>query len=111
MSWRPKFFDWLLRQLIVVEDWPYSGTDITGDAVLPLPAREDWDEALGKTHFFILTSIMIFIIRYVLMLIHVFADVDREIPVGMSQIARRVPHDFESGKRGGRNHTQLGWIH
>ena len=35
-----------------MEDWPYSGTDFTGDPDLPLSEGEDWDEALGKTHFY-----------------------------------------------------------
>lgn len=51
ISWRPKFFVWLLRQLIVVEDWPYAGTDFTRDPDLPLPEGEEWDEELGKIFF------------------------------------------------------------
>ena len=51
MSWRPELFDWLHRQPIVVEDWPYSGTDFTDDLDLPLSEGEDWDEDLGETHF------------------------------------------------------------
>ena len=53
MSWRPEFFGWLRRQLIVVEDWPYAGTDFTGDPDLPLPEGEDWDEELGMILFLI----------------------------------------------------------
>ena len=41
MSWRPEFFRWLRRQLIVVEDCPYAGTDFTGDPDLPLPKGDD----------------------------------------------------------------------
>ena len=37
-----------------MEDWPYSGTDFTRDSDLPLLEGEDWDEALGKTHFLFL---------------------------------------------------------
>ena len=51
MSWRPEFFGWLRCQLIVVEDWPYAGTDFTGDPDLLLPEGEDWDEELGMTIF------------------------------------------------------------
>jgi len=51
MAWRPEFFIWLCRQLIVVEDWPYAGTDFTGDPDLPLPEGENWDEELGKNSF------------------------------------------------------------
>ena len=51
MAWRPEFFIWLRRQLIVVEDWPYAGTDFTGDLDLLLPEGEDWDEELGKNSF------------------------------------------------------------
>jgi len=52
MSWRPEFFIWLRHQMIVVEDWPYAGTDFTGDPDLPLPNGEDWDEELGKNSIF-----------------------------------------------------------
>ena len=47
MSWRPEFFGWLRRQLIVVEDWPYAGINFTGDPDIPLPDGEDCDEELG----------------------------------------------------------------
>ena len=59
MSWQPEFFDWLRRHLIVVEDWPYAGTDFIGDPDLLLPEGEDWDEELGKTLFNFM-SFMIF---------------------------------------------------
>ncbi|CAA3018921.1 Hypothetical predicted protein [Olea europaea subsp. europaea] len=41
MAWRPEFFIWLRHQMIAVEDWPYVGTDFTGDPDLALPAGED----------------------------------------------------------------------
>ena len=53
MPWRPEFFGWLRRQLIVVEYWPYAGTDFTGDPDLPLPEGDNWDEGLGKIIFLI----------------------------------------------------------
>ena len=49
MAWRPEFFIWLYRQLIMVEDWPYAGADFTEDPDLPLPEGEEWDEELGMT--------------------------------------------------------------
>jgi len=52
MSFGPEFFGWLRRQLIVVEDWPYAGTDFTGDPDLSLPEGEDWDEEIGISSFF-----------------------------------------------------------
>ena len=52
MSWRPEFFSWLRHQLIVVEDWPYAGTNFMGDPDLPLPEGEDWDEELSMTLFY-----------------------------------------------------------
>ena len=108
MPYKPEFFEWIRRQLIVVEDWPYSGMDFTGDADLPHPVGEDWDEALGKTHFFILMSIMIFLIIYVLMLILVFADVGPERLAGMSPIARGIPHDFDVAPHGeGSEHEEI----
>jgi len=54
MSWRPEFFGWLCRQLIVVEDWPYAGTDFTGDLDLPLPKGEEWDEEPSMISFYFL---------------------------------------------------------
>ena len=57
-------------------DWPYSGMDFTSDVDLPLLEGDDWDEALGKTLFFILMSIMnFFFVMHVLTVIHVIADV------------------------------------
>ena len=53
MSWRPEFFGWLRRQLIVVKYWPYAGTDFTSDPDIPLPEGDDWDEEFGKIVFFI----------------------------------------------------------
>ena len=41
MSWQPKFFIWLHRQLIVIQDWPYAGTSFMGDPDLPLPEGEE----------------------------------------------------------------------
>jgi len=63
MSWRPEFFRWLWRQLIVVEDWPYSGTDFTGDPDLPLPKGDDWDEELGKTSYFLILCLYVFFVN------------------------------------------------
>ena len=60
MSWRPKFFICLRRQLIVVEDWPYAGTNFMGDPDLPLPEGEEWEEDLGMIFYF-LTLLCIFI--------------------------------------------------
>ena len=58
-SWQLEFFGWLRRQLIVVEDWPYAGTDFTGDPNLSLLEGEYWDEELGKNIFHFM-SFMIF---------------------------------------------------
>lgn len=66
MSYKPAFFSWLRRQLIVVEDWPYSGTDFRGDPDMPLPEGEDYD-----------------------------GDVGPERPAGTSLIARRVARQFD----------------
>ena len=52
MSWRPEFFIWLHRQLIVVEDWPYAGTNFMGDPDIPLPEGEEWEEELGMIFSF-----------------------------------------------------------
>ena len=63
MSWRPEFFRWLRRQLIVVEDWPYAGTNFTGDPDLPLPEGDDWDEELGKTSCFLILCLYVFFVN------------------------------------------------
>ena len=52
MSWRPDFFGWLRRQLIMVKDLPYARTNFIGDPDLPLPEGDDWDEELGMTSLF-----------------------------------------------------------
>jgi hypothetical protein len=41
------FFTWLRCQLIVIEDFPYTGVDFQGNMELVLPEGEDWD-ASGK---------------------------------------------------------------
>ena len=41
-----------------------------------------------------------FFMKYVLILIHVFANVDPEILAGMSPIARRIPRDFDVAPHG-----------
>ena len=63
MSWRLEFFRWLRRQLIIVEDWPYVGTDFTGDSDLPLPEGDDWDEELGKTSCFLIFMFYVFFVN------------------------------------------------
>ena len=92
MSWRPYFFGWLRRQLIVVKDWPYADTDFTGDPDLPLPEGDYWDGELGMTH-----SLFDFIFYDFFLLIHVLpdtfympADVGPERPAGMSPISQRT---------------------
>jgi len=30
--------------MIIVEDWPYSGTDFHGDPDMPFPEGEDYDD-------------------------------------------------------------------
>lgn len=53
MSYRPAFFSWLRQQLIVVDDWPFSGTDFHGDPNMPLPDGEDFN-AEGKNSIFLI---------------------------------------------------------
>ena len=52
MSWRLEFFIWLRHQPIVVEDWPYAGTNFMGDSDLPLPEGEEWNEELCMISLF-----------------------------------------------------------
>ena len=106
MPWRLELFGWLRRQMIMVEDWPYAGTDFTGDPDLPLPEGDDWDEELGVTLFF---DFYVFVIIFVIHvhsnnIFYVYVDVGPERPAGMSPIARRTPlaHDPQAeGAEGG----------
>ena len=41
------FFKWLQDQILMVEDYAYTGTDFTGDLSLPLPPGEQWGN-IGK---------------------------------------------------------------
>ena len=47
VSWGVYFREWLDRQVVIVEDWPYAGIDFHGDPDMPLPAGEHWDDG-GK---------------------------------------------------------------
>ena len=60
MSWQPKFFIWLRHQLIVVEDWPYTGTNFMGDPDLPLPEEEEWEDELGMISSFLMFYVFSF---------------------------------------------------
>ena len=44
VAWGVYFQEWLDRQVIFVEDWPYAGIDFCGDPDMPLPAGEHWDD-------------------------------------------------------------------
>ena len=41
------FFRWLRDQMLMVEDYAYSGTYFTGDLDLPLPPGGKWSD-IGK---------------------------------------------------------------
>ena len=41
------FFRWLQDQMLMVKDYPYAGTDFTGDLDLPLPPGGQWGD-IGK---------------------------------------------------------------
>ncbi len=95
MSWRLEFFIWLRHQMIVVEDWPYAGTDFTGDPDLLLPAGEDWDEELGKNsllffNVFIYLSFFLLIHAYLLQHLYMYADVGAERPADLPHNIRRA---------------------
>ena len=70
MSWRLEFFIWLRRQLIMVEDWPYAGTNFMDDPDLPLPEGEEWDEELGMISSFL----MFYVFSFFFFLIHACSD-------------------------------------
>ena len=44
VAWGVYFREWLERQTIFVEDWPYAGIDFRGDPDMLLPAGEQWDD-------------------------------------------------------------------
>jgi len=71
MSWHPEFFIWLRRQLIVIQDWPYAGTNFMGDPDLPLPEGEEWEEELGMN-----SLILMFFIFFLSFLIHACSNDD-----------------------------------
>jgi hypothetical protein len=56
------FFAWLRRQLIVIEDFPYTGVDFRGSMDLVLPVGEDWDTS-GEKPKMILSSVFYFILN------------------------------------------------
>ena len=60
------FREWLDRQVIFIEDWPYAGIDFRGDPDMPLPVGEQWDDG-GKT----LDLFLIFIFCNVFEFFHV----------------------------------------
>lgn len=45
VSWGPLFQEWLDRKKVIIEDWPYAGTDFRGDPDMLLPPSEQWDES------------------------------------------------------------------
>ena len=42
------FFRWLQDQILMVEDYAYTGTDFTEDPNLPLPPRGQWSDISKK---------------------------------------------------------------
>ena len=38
------FFRWLRDQILMVEDYAYTGTDFSGDPNLPLPPGRQWGD-------------------------------------------------------------------
>ena len=91
MSWRLEFFIWLHCQLIMVEDWPYAGTNFMGDPDLPLPEGEEWEEELGMIFPCLLC---IFCVPFFCQCMfwwqwYIYADVGPERPAGLSPTARR----------------------
>ena len=48
----PKFFVWLVQQIIMIKDFPYAGMDYRGDPNIPLPAGMQWGD-LGKNFSFL----------------------------------------------------------
>jgi hypothetical protein len=51
-----QFLAWLDRQRLFVEDFPYAGTDFTGDAELALPPGANWDQT-GMCFFLVFCHI------------------------------------------------------
>jgi hypothetical protein len=48
-----KFFSWWVRQIPVIEDYPYAGIDFSRDPEIPVPPDEERGE-MGKLVFFFL---------------------------------------------------------
>ena len=52
VSWGTLFREWLDRQTIFVEDWPYVGMDFRNDPDMLLPAGEHWDDGVMTLDLF-----------------------------------------------------------
>jgi len=64
ISYKPAFFSWLQRHLIVLKDWPYSSTDFCGDSDMLLPEREDYDDGGKRTFNFFFFDVFLLFLRY-----------------------------------------------
>ena len=91
ISYQPAFFSSLWWQNIIMEEWPYSGTDFHGDLGIPLPNGEDFNDEGKKIKFLILRSFNFFwyICAYNISLVN--ENIGLERPARMSPIARHVP--------------------
>ena len=57
--WAP-FFCWLNDQILMTEDYAYTGTDIKGEPDLPLPPGEQWGDIGKKQNPKMATSVFVF---------------------------------------------------
>lgn len=51
-SYSLALFSWLCRQLIMIEDYTYAGTDFRNDLDLVFPPGSQWDADLGERNIF-----------------------------------------------------------
>jgi hypothetical protein len=53
------FFDWLITQMLMVDDYAYVGLDFCGDPDLALPEGSQWGN-IGKKNFFFMSCFCYF---------------------------------------------------
>ena len=54
------FFHWLNDQILMIEDYAYTGTDFRGDPDLPLPLGPQWGNMGKKQNPKMATCIFVF---------------------------------------------------
>ena len=62
------FFKWIRDQMLMVEDYSYTGTDFTGDLDLLFPPRGKWGEIGKKQETLTMENVFMFFMFYIFMI-------------------------------------------